>query len=147
MRALSDNYTPTAVITPEQMRETVAHHWRASSFLLQICNISTAHGWRKSKNLASHGSLLQRLKYLVPATIELNPPPTHNCNRSSILSSISRSKPACSHSRTVLKHASASTDGPTPIILASEALFAEGLGVCIDLGMWCEPYKVPLWSP
>lgn len=74
MRALSDNYTPTVVITPEQMRETVAQHWRASSFLLQICNISTAHGWRKSKNLASHGSLLQRLKYLVPATIELNPP-------------------------------------------------------------------------
>lgn len=74
MQALSDNYTLTVVITPEQMSETVAHHWRGSSFLLQICNISTTHGWRKSKNLASHGSLLQRLKYFVPATIELNLP-------------------------------------------------------------------------
>lgn len=74
MRALSDNHTLTVVITPEHNRETVVHHWRGSSFLLQICNISTALGWRKSQNLASHGSLLQRLKYLVPATIELNPP-------------------------------------------------------------------------
>lgn len=80
--AWSNYYTLTAKITPEQTGNTVRQHWCSSSFLLQICNISTAHVWRKRKILASYGSLSQSLKRSVPAKwkISIHPNLHHSSN-------------------------------------------------------------------